>query len=166
MPPTGKPRIVPVTGRAALTWIAAHHRHLPRLQGALFAAGCAVGDDLVGVATAGNPPRVWQGTGRFVITRVAMLPGLPPVVAADGSVHAFPGCTMLYRALCDAGRALGYTEVWTYTLPHEDGRSLRAANFEYMGETERERPEGFSRPSRKRAPAVRPEVKGRWRRQL
>ena len=160
-------KIIPVTGRAALRWIEEHHRHLPKLQGALFGAG--VGNDageLVGVGTVGNPPRVWQGTGRMVISRVAVIPNLPTVIDSRGREHASPACTMLYRALCRAGQSLGYIEAWTYTLPDEDGRSLRAAGFTFMGWTERERPEGYSRPSRPRSAAVRPEIKGRWMRDL
>lgn len=160
---------MPVTGRSAKKWIASHHRHLPKIQGALFAAGAeheTLG--LVGVATAGNPPRVWMGTGRFVITRVAALPDLPtiPNKQDPDNPHASPACTMLYKALCDAGKALGYSEVWTYTLPHEDGRSIKAAGFTFEGYTERARPEGYSRPSRPRAAAVCPQVKGRWKRVL
>lgn len=153
-------RIVPVTGRAALKWIADHHRHLPRVQGALFAAGVALDGELVGVATAGNPARVWQGTGRMVISRCAAVPGLP-----GHGKHAAPACTMLYGALCRAGSALGYSEAWTYTLPGEDGRSIKAAGFVYQGETE-ERPDGYDRPSRPRGAPVRPEAKGRWLRLL
>lgn len=155
--------IVPVTGKAALKWVADVHRHLPKLQGALFACGVALDGRLVGVGTVGNPARVWQGTGRMVISRVAALPDLPKVTDSRGQEHAAPACTMLYRALCDAGKALGYTEAWTYTLPWEDGRSLRAAGFEYQGETDGG---DHDRASRRRAPAVRPEPKGRWMRRL
>jgi len=150
-------RVVPVTGRAAVAWVAKTHRHLPKVQGALFAAGVSHAGAVVGVATAGNPPRVWQGTGRFVITRVAALPGLKTV-----GQHAAPVCTMLYRSLCDAGRALGYAEAWTYTLPGEDGRSLRAAGFVYRGMT---RAEDWDRPSRSRSKAE-AIPKGRWMRPL
>lgn len=65
--------IAPITGRAALAWIAETHRHLPKLQGALFAVAVRQGRELVGAGTVGNPPRVWQGTGRMVISRVAVL---------------------------------------------------------------------------------------------
>lgn len=157
------PRLVPVTGKAARRWIADNHRHLPRLQGALFAVGVANYDQLVGVGTAGNPPRVWQGTGRFVITRVAVVPDLPPITDRFGEKHAFPACTMIYRALCRAGRALGYREAWTYTLPHESGQSLRAAGFIDMGLTDGGE---HDRPSRARAPAVNAEPKRRWMRRL
>jgi hypothetical protein len=72
-------------------------------------------------------------------------------------------CSMLYGALCRAGKALGYTEAWTYTLPHEPGISLRAAGFDRRGLTKGGE---YDRPSRHRAPAVRPERKQRWVRRL
>lgn len=153
-----RPRICPVTGKRAIAWIAETHRHLPKLQGALFAVGVEEGGRLMAVGTAGNPPRVWQGTGRFVITRVAA-----ESVAVAADEHARPYCTMIYGALCRAGKALGYREAWTYTLPEEPGTSLRAAGFEDMGMT---RAEEWDRPSGPRSKAVRAEAKRRWRRVL
>jgi len=151
-------RIVPVTGRAALKWIAETHRHLPKLQGALFAVGVERDGELVGVATAGNPARVWQGTGRVIISRCAVKPGLPKV-----GEHAAPACSMLYAAICRAATELGYREAWTYTLPGEDGRSIRAAGFTEQGTTGGGE---HSRPSRPRAPAVNAAPKGRWKKDL
>jgi hypothetical protein len=152
----GRYSIAPITGRAALAWISKTHRHLPKLQGALFAVGVERDGELVGVATAGNPARVWQGTGRVVITRCAAKPDLP-----DVGDHAAPVCTMLYGALCRAARALGYREVWTYTLPWEAGVSLRAAGFTLIGETSGGE---HSRESRPRVSAICPDKKLRWMR--
>ena len=104
----------------------------------------------LGVAVAGNPPRVWQGTGRMVISRVA-------------TVGAENACSALYGAMARAAKALGYREAWTYTLPDEPGTSLRAAGFMDMGLTDGGE---WSRPSRVRAAAVRPERKRRWMRRL
>lgn len=127
------------------------HRHLPKIQGGLFAASVSDDGVTVGVGIAGNPARVWQGTGRFVITRVAVLPAMRNA------------CSMLYGALSAAGKALGYREVWTYTLPEEPGTSLRASGFEDMGLTAGGE---WNTPARARAKAVRPEPKRRWRRVL
>jgi hypothetical protein len=104
----------------------------------------------VGVGIAGNPPRVWQGTGRIVISRVA-------TTGADNA------CSAVYGALCRASKALGYREAWTYTLPEESGKSLRAAGFVDKGLTDGGE---WSRPSRKREKAVQPEPKRRWLRIL
>lgn len=153
------PKIVPITVKAARRFISETHRHLPRVQGALFAVGVEFGGEVIAVGTAGNPWRVWQGTGRIVITRVAVAKNVP----WNNPDHAAPFCTMIYGALCRAARALGYREAWTYTLPEELGTSLRAAGFADMGWTDGGE---HDRPSRPRAPAMRPEPKRRWMRQL
>lgn len=144
-------RIAPCTVKAALKKVREWHRHLPDLQGGLFAVQCLDAEgNCVGVAIAGNPSRVWQGQAKLVISRVA----------TTGHENA---CSMLYGALARAAKALGYREVWTYTLPGEPGASLKAAGFMDMGlSTGGE----HNRPSRPRAPAKHPERKRRWLRKL
>jgi hypothetical protein len=143
--------IAPITVKAAQLLVAEWHRHLKAVQGGLFAAALTKAGVMVGVGIAANPARVWQGTGKFVIARIAVKDG----------VHN--GCSMLYGALCRAGKALGYSEAWTYTLPHEPGTSLRAAGFKAMGMT---RAEEHSREKRPRKPAVNAGPKQRWVRYL
>lgn len=143
-------KLHPITVKAARAWVRRVHRHLPEFQGGLFAVAIHDGEELRGVAVAGNPARVWQGTGRIVISRVA----------TDGAEN---GCSMLYGAMCRAAKALGYFEAWTYTLPDEPGTSLRAAGFIDMGLTDGGE---WDRPSRRRNSAIRPERKRRWMRPL
>lgn len=143
--------IAPMTVKEAQRFIADWHRHLKKVQGGLFAACVIDGDDTIGVALAANPARVWQGTGRFVIARVAVM---------DGKKNA---CSMLYGAMCRAGKALGYREAWTYTRTDEPGTSLKAAGFEYMGMT---KAEDWDREKRPRAAAMNGEQKKRWYRRL
>jgi hypothetical protein len=138
--------VVPCTVKAALKWIRERHRHLPKLQGAMFAVACEAQFEIVGVGVAGNPSRVWQGQRKIVISRVA----------TTGYRNA---CSAVYGHLCQAAKALGYLEAWTYTLPEEDGASLRAAGFMDMGMTEGG---SYDRPSRAREFPVRPEPKRRW----
>jgi hypothetical protein len=145
-----RPELAPCTVRAAKAYVAEHHRHLKKVNGGRFAVAVRVGGAIAGVGVVGNGPRVWENTGKMVITRVA----------TNGAKNA---CTMILGALCRAGVALGYTEAWTYTLPEEPGTSLKAAGFEDMGLTDGGE---HDRPSRPRAPAVRPEPKRRWRRIL
>lgn len=137
--------IVPMTVGAARRRVKLWHRHLPDLQGGLFAAGVAVDADVVGVAVAGVPARVWDGSGRILISRVA-------------TAEVKNACSMLYGALCRAAKALGWIEAWTYTRLDEPGTSLRAAGFEDMGLTN-------GRES-KRRPMVMGGAKRRWRRML
>lgn len=144
-------RIAPITVKAATARVRDWHRHLPDIQGGLFAAQCVDDEgNCVGVAIAGNPARVWQGQAKLVISRVA----------TTGHENS---CSALYGALCRAAKALGYDEVWTYTLPGEPGTSLRAAGFVDMGLN---KGGNHGRPSRPRAPAKRPEPKRRWCRRL
>lgn len=143
-------RLEPCTVKRAMVEIARLHRHLPKVRGGRFAVSVVDGTRLVGVALVGSGPRVWEGTTRMVITRVA----------TDGTPNA---CSMLLGALCRAGAALGYTEAWTYTLPEESGVSLRAAGFRDAGLTAGGE---HDRPTRRRAAAVRPEPKRRWFRPL
>lgn len=150
--------LVPITVRDALRFCEREHRHLPDLQGGLFAAAVERSGQLVGVGVAGHPARVWMGTGRIVVSRCAAIPGLPGIVDSAGQDHAVPVCTMLYAALCRASKALGWHEAWTYTLPGEDGRSIRAAGFSFMGWTD----EGdWDREGRPRD-TVNSASKGRW----
>lgn len=152
-------RLAPCSVKAALKQVRAWHRHLPKLQGGLFAAR-VIGPDgqCCAVGIFGNPCQEWQDTGRGYITRIAAQEKLQPV-----GNHAAPACTMLYGALCRAAKALGYREAWTYTLPHEPGISLRAAGFIDMGMTDGGE---HDRPSRRRKPAVNAEPKRRWLRRL
>lgn len=142
--------VVPCTVKAALKWVRETHRHLPKLQGGLFAVACESDLEIVGVGIAGNPSRVWQGQRKIVLSRIA----------TTGKENA---CSAVYGALCRAAKALGYHEAWTYTLPEEDGTSLRAAGFVDMGMTQGG---SYDRPSRAREFPVRPEPKRRWRRRL
>ena len=139
-----------ITVKEARRIVKQWHRHVPDVQGGLFACAVAVQSCVVGVAIAGNPPRVWQGTGRLVISRVA-------------TCEHKNACSKLYGAICRAAESLGYYEAWTYTLAEESGESLRAAGFEDMGLTKSEE---WDRPSRRRNPAKRPDRKRRWLRIL
>lgn len=143
--------IVPITVKAARKLVERWHRHLPEVQGGLFAV--AVADpEIIGVGIAGNPCQEWQGTRRVYITRVAV---------SEGHKNA---CSMIYGALAAAAKRLGYREAWTYTLPEEPGTSLRAAGFEFMGMTKDG--DEYDCESRPRQLQLHPEAKRRWRRRL
>jgi hypothetical protein len=140
----------PCTIKQAREVVRRLHRHLKVVGGGRFAVAADLSGTVVGVGIVGNGPRLWEGTTKMVITRVA----------TDGTRNA---CTLIYGALCRAGKALGYTEAWTYTLPEEPGTSLKAAGFRDMGLTKGGE---HDRPSRRRKPAARPEPKRRWLRVL
>ncbi len=142
--------VTPCTIKRAKSVVLQLHRHLPVVGWGRFAAAASFNGVVVGVGIVGNGPQVLEGTTKMVITRVA----------TDGTRNA---CTLIYGALCRAGKALGYTEAWTYTLPEEPGISLKAAGFMDMGLTDGG---DHGRIGRPRAKAVRDEPKRRWLRVL
>ncbi len=146
----GNITVVPCTVKRAKAEVLRLHRHLKVVGWGRFAVAVAVNGAVVGVGLVGNGPQVWEGSSKMVITRVA----------TDGTPNA---CSKIYGALCRAGRELGYTEAWTYTLPEEPGTSLRASGFKDMGLTAGGEHDRKGRP---RAKAVRAEPKRRWLRVL
>jgi hypothetical protein len=128
--------LVPVTRDVACAFVDEQHRHHPRPQGYRFAVGVAAGDQLVGVAMAGNPVARHLHDGQTIeVVRVA----------TDGTPNA---CSMLYGACWRAARALGYTAGITYTQAGESGASLRAAGWRLDAALAPRR--GWDTPSRPR----------------
>lgn len=109
--------IRPITLRAACAFVAAHHRHNKPPRGHKFSVAVHTVHALVGVAIAGRP-----------VAR-ALDDGLTLEVArtcTDGTRNAN---SMLYGAIWQAARAMGYTRCVTYTQHDESGASLRAAGW-------------------------------------
>lgn len=114
--------IRPITLRAARAFIGQHHRHNLPPRGWRYGAALYDGDELVGVATAGQPvARVLDDGLTLEVTRVCTV----------GTKNA---STMLYGAIGRAAKALGYHRLITYTLKTEPGTSLEAAGFRRVGE--------------------------------
>jgi hypothetical protein len=110
--------IVPVTLAQAQEFVRRIHRtHKRSPPGWLFGVGVESEGTLVGVAIVGFPAARALNTGRAAEIRR---------VATDGTHNA---CSMLYGACRRAARSLGYSVIYTYTLPEEGGASLRAAGF-------------------------------------
>jgi hypothetical protein len=110
-------RVVPVTLRQAQEFVLRHHRHNKPPRGCKFAVGLRLGDQLVGVATAGRP-----------IAR-ALDDGLTLEVNRTCTNGTRNANSALYGACWRAGRAMGYVRAITYTQATEDGASLRAAGW-------------------------------------
>jgi hypothetical protein len=142
----------PCAVRRAETLVREIHRHLPRIEGGLFATTVYVSDELVGVAVASQPKARMSNDGFTAeITRCA----------TDGHPNA---CSKLYAALCRALAAIGHRRVLTYTRPDEPGTSLRAAGFVDDGVTNEE---SWDRFGRRRKPRPDEEIpKRRWVRYL
>ena len=145
-------KVIPVNLETANDFVRRLHRHSRPVAGSKFAIGAQSAEQLVGVAIVGRPvaPRLDDGL-TAEITRVC----------TDGTPNA---CSLLYGACRKAARALGYTRIFTYTLPEEGGASLRAAGFRLDKEDA-----GVSasmwhnRPGRTAQPVGNDLVGGKWR---
>lgn len=110
-------RLVPITLAQARAFVAGHHRHSAPPHRWRFGVGAAVDDKLVGVAVAADPTaRLLAGVGVLEVTRLS----------TDGTENA---ASFLYGAIARAAKSLGYTTLYTYTLAHESGASLRASGW-------------------------------------
>lgn len=126
---------VPMTLRAARTYVKERHRHAKSIQGGLFAVGAQAAGQLVGCAIVGMPvSRMLQDGFTVEIRRVC----------TDGTRNA---CSFLYRVCVRIASAMGYRRVLTYTLESESGASLRGAGFKI---TKRTRAEHWDRKVRER----------------
>jgi len=133
----------------ALDFVRDVHRHLPKVQGAMWCVSVRSGSEIVGVALVGWPSRTQTSDEMDMlrVLRVAVKPGYKNA------------CSMLYGACWRAARAMGCDSMDTFTLPDEPGTSLRAAGWVEAGKTAGGE---HSRKSRPRAPAVDPRPKTRW----
>ena len=114
-------RLVPVSLKAANTFVAEHHRHHKPVVGHKFSIGCAQEGRLVGVAIVGRPVSRYLDNGLTLEVNRLCTTGEKNV------------CSMLYAAAARAAKAMGYQKIITYTLDTEPGASLRAAGWTCMG---------------------------------
>ncbi len=109
--------IIPVTLKKANEFVASLHRHNKPVAGHKFSIGLSNDGVLCGVVIVGRPVARKLDDGMSAeITRLC----------TDGSKNA---CSMLYGAARKAAKAMGYSVIYTYTLPEESGASLKAAGF-------------------------------------
>jgi hypothetical protein len=118
-------RLAPISLADANAFVEKHHRHHGKRISHRFAV-CVRGPrgGLRGVAIAGNPvARSYCDGVTIEVSRSC----------TDGTKNAN---SMLYGAIWRAARALGYTRMFTYTMPEESGSSLRAIGMREDGMTE------------------------------
>lgn len=144
-------RVIPMRHADANEFVRLRHRHNRPTVGAIFCVGVASGGDTVGVAIVGRPVARRLDDGKTVeILRVC----------TDGTRNA---CSILYVACRKAARALGYSRIVTYTLPHEGGGSLRAAGFRLEGDAGGTGAMWATRPGRAAEAIGDDLVGGKWR---
>ena len=145
-----KLKVIPCTYKQAAEYVNRLHRHHKAPVGGKFCIAVSDGETIHGVAMCGRPVSRYLDDGYTCeINRVC----------TDGAPNA---CSMLYGACCRVAKAMGYTDVYTYTLRSENGASLRASNFVNEGEAggthwTGERNKGQDMPQ---------ELKIRWHRKL
>jgi len=121
-------RTAPIPVKHAVRFVEETHRRLPHAHHRLWAVGLWCEDVLRGVALVGAPKaRRLAATGAnegwpnpyetLEIVRVAVEEGVPN------------GCSKLYGACARAARAMGATNLLTYTDEDEPGTSLKAAGW-------------------------------------
>lgn len=109
--------IRPISLRDACAFIAIHHRHNKPPRGHKFSIAAYMGDDIVGVATAGRPiARLLDDGFTLEVNRTC----------TDGTPNAN---SILYGAVWRAAKAMGYKKCVTYIQADETGASLRAVGW-------------------------------------
>lgn len=128
--------LVPISLKEANQFVSSHHRHHGPVAGHKFSIAASDGEKIVGVVIVGRPVSRYLDDGwTLEVTRLC----------TDGTRNA---CSMLYAAAWRAARAMGYKRLITYILESENGASLRAAGWRYVGQA------GGSRWTGKRRPEV------------
>lgn len=128
-------KTVPISLKAANTFVAEHHRHHKPVVGHKFSIGCVQEGRLVGVAIVGRPVSRYLDNGLTLEVYRLCTTGEKNV------------CSMLYAAAARAAKAMGYQKIITYTLDTEPGTSLRAAGWVCAGHAGGERWTGQCRPA-------------------
>ena len=114
--------IIPISLKAANTFVAEYHRHHKPVVGHKFSIGCISNKKLIGVAIVGRPVSRYLDDGLTLeVNRLC----------TDGTQNA---CSKLYSASARAAKELGYVKIITYILETESGASLRASGWSYAGE--------------------------------
>ncbi|MBN8203906.1 MULTISPECIES: XF1762 family protein [Bacillaceae] len=114
---------IPISFKEAKNFIDQHHRHCVAPHGHKFSVGLWDTDVLVGVAIAGLPIARHNNDGfTLEITRCCL----------KSSIYK-NGVSRLISSIYQAGKAMGYRRIVTYTLDEESGVSLRACGFKLEG---------------------------------
>lgn len=122
-------------------FIEKNHRHHLSPQGCNFAFGVKLGNEFIGVITAGRPVAAVLDDGTTLeITRVCVKQGYKNL------------CSFLYSRMIKIAKDMNYQRVITYTLEHEVGTSCKSAGFELAYKSRGGEWNCKSRPRKTKAP--------------
>lgn len=114
-------QLTPISLSKANEFVNAFHRHHKSVAGHKFSIGCSLNGQIVGVVIVGRPVSRHLDDGTTLeVNRLCTL----------GVKNA---CSMLYSAAARAAKAMGYKKIITYILQSENGSSLKAAGWSYVG---------------------------------
>lgn len=130
-------KIVPLELKDLNALVAALHRHHKPVQGHRFSIGVEHGGKIVGGVSVGRPTA--RMTDQRTVLEVTRL-------VTDGTKNA---CSALYSAAARVGKELGYASIQTFVLATEPGTSLRAAGWEFAGESDGGDWTRISKPNRR-----------------
>jgi len=114
--------IRPIKLKDANSYVAQLHRHNIPTNGHKWSLACYDGENLCGVAIAGQPVARRLDDGETIEVRR---------VCTDGTYNA---CSKLYGACARVAKEMGYRRIITYTLISEPGTSLKASGWKNCGE--------------------------------
>jgi hypothetical protein len=149
---TNKIIAIPITISEAKIFVNNFHRHNKAPVGALFSVAASDGQNMVGVAIVGRPVARKLDDGKTIeVVRCCVIDNAP-----KGT------CSFLYSRCWQAGKALGWSKLITYTLQSESGASLRGAGWKVVAELKANDPKMWqSRQGREWQPVV-GQAKLRW----
>lgn len=150
-------RVVPVSRRDAMAFIARHHHHVGSLPGDRFRAAIWNGPTMLGVVVIGNPTaRAYNHKGIVEVRRLCLNLGISELLR-------WKACSALYVWAAEESARRGWRKIITYTLASESGMSLRYARWTREGQTGGGSRSWANRAGRQDAPR---EPKVRWSRDL
>ena len=142
--------ITPINLDEANAFVEQHHRHHKPVPGAKFCVAVSQEDEVKGEAIVGRPvSRVLDDGWTLEVNRCC----------TDGTRNA---CSMLYATAWKAAKAMGYTNLITYTLESEGGSSLRGAGWRCVGKATTRIGQGWNVKSRPRVDTHPLQQKLRW----
>jgi len=130
-------RIVPCTIREAKKFVREHHRHAPRVTGAILAIGLEHEHQMIGVGLLGRPSSRMLDADRFTAEAIR-------VCVRDGAPKG--AGSKLTSRLKRIWQLQGGIWFKTYTLASESGDSLRGAGAQIDREIKRRKWSCASRP--------------------